>query len=111
MAGRHGPGSRFLESHAASKAEVLVLSAVTGQDGYDSRPELDADGWRLLLSNLDRLASLAAERGVRAVLHPHVGARACTARWARETWMSRPSSPTSAHAATTAGTSWNRTPS
>src|SRR5207237_387029 len=36
-------------------------------------PELDADGWQLLLSNLDRLASLAAERGVRAVLHPHVG--------------------------------------
>jgi inosose dehydratase len=26
-----------------------------------------------LLSNLDRLADLAAQRGVRAVLHPHVG--------------------------------------
>ncbi|MFF8023202.1 hypothetical protein ACFZDJ_19130 [Streptomyces sp. NPDC007896] len=75
---------QLLESHAASKAEVLVLSAVTGQDGYDSRPELDADGWRLLLSNLDR---------------------------ARETWMSRPSSSTAARAGTTAGRSWNRTPS
>src|SRR4051794_8517132 len=64
---------QLLKSYAASKAEVLVLSAVTGQDGYDSRPELDADGWKLLLSNLDRLSSLAAERGVRAVLHPHVG--------------------------------------
>lgn len=64
---------RLLESYAASNADVLVLSAVTGQEGYDSRPELDTDGWKLLLSNLDRLANLAAERGVRAVLHPHVG--------------------------------------
>ncbi|WP_326727295.1 sugar phosphate isomerase/epimerase [Streptomyces phaeochromogenes] len=63
----------LLESYAASKADVLVLSAITGQDGYDSRPELDAEGWKLLLSNLDRLSGLAAERGVRAVLHPHVG--------------------------------------
>ncbi|MEW2404013.1 sugar phosphate isomerase/epimerase [Streptomyces sp. NPDC046862] len=68
------PGvEQLLENYAASNADVLVLSAVTGQDGYDSRPELDADGWKLLLSNLDRLTSLAAERGVRAVLHPHVG--------------------------------------
>ncbi|WP_404194639.1 sugar phosphate isomerase/epimerase family protein [Streptomyces tauricus] len=63
----------LLESYTASGADVLVLSAVTGQDGYDSRPELDADGWKLLLSNLDRLTALAAERGVQAVLHPHVG--------------------------------------
>ena len=41
--------------------------------GYDTRPELDEDGWRHLLGNLDRLAALAAGRGVRAVLHPHVG--------------------------------------
>jgi inosose dehydratase len=64
---------QLLKSYAASNADVLVLSAVTGLDGYDSRPELDADGWKLLLSNLDRLTALAADRGVRAVLHPHVG--------------------------------------
>jgi inosose dehydratase len=64
---------QLLKSYAASNADVLVLSAITGQDGYDSRPELDADGWQRLLSNLDRLTALAAERGVRAVLHPHVG--------------------------------------
>jgi len=64
---------QLLKSYAAANAKVLVLSAVTGQDGYDTRPDLDADGWRLLLSNLDRLSALAAERGVRAVLHPHVG--------------------------------------
>jgi inosose dehydratase len=52
---------------------VLVLSAATGQDGYDTRPDLDETGWTTLLTNLDRLAGLAAARGVRAVLHPHVG--------------------------------------
>jgi inosose dehydratase len=73
---RHDPGpdvEEVLRSYAATGADVLVLSAVTGQNGYDSRPELDAAGWGTLLANLDRLAALAAEHGVRAVLHPHVG--------------------------------------
>jgi inosose dehydratase len=64
---------RLLDGYAASGAGVLVLSAVTGLDGYDTRPELDEDGWRVLLANLDRLAARAGGRGVRAVLHPHVG--------------------------------------
>ncbi|HEV8650096.1 MAG TPA: sugar phosphate isomerase/epimerase [Actinomycetes bacterium] len=64
---------RLLQGYDASGAGVLVLSAVTGQEGYDTRPELDEAGWRTLLANLDRLAALAAEHGVRAVLHPHVG--------------------------------------
>jgi inosose dehydratase len=64
---------RLLDSYNASGAGVLVLSAVTGQEGYDTRPTLDEDGWRVLLANLDRLSTLAASRGVLAVLHPHVG--------------------------------------
>jgi inosose dehydratase len=64
---------KLLQTYAATGSDVLVLSAVTGLDGYDTRPELDADGWRTLLANLDRLDALAAEHGVRAVLHPHVG--------------------------------------
>ena len=52
---------------------VLVLAAATGRPGYDARPELDADGWSVLLSNLDRAAARAAERGLLATLHPHVG--------------------------------------
>jgi inosose dehydratase len=68
------PGiDRLLDSYDASRAEVLVLSAATGRDGYDARPDLDEAGWKTLLANLDRLTSLAAARGVRAVLHPHVG--------------------------------------
>jgi inosose dehydratase len=64
---------RILEGYVASGAQVLVLSAVTGSAGYDRRPQLDEAGWKRLLSNLDRVATLAADRGVRAVLHPHVG--------------------------------------
>jgi len=64
---------RLLQGYDASGAGVLVLSAVTGSEGYDTRPELDEAGWRTLLANLDRLTSLAAGHGVRAVLHPHVG--------------------------------------
>ncbi|TYB46666.1 TIM barrel protein [Actinomadura chibensis] len=52
---------------------TLVLAAVHGLDGYDERPALDAAGWTALLTNLDRIAALAADLGVRAVLHPHVG--------------------------------------
>jgi inosose dehydratase len=54
-------------------AGTLVLAAVTGLDGYDERPVLDAAAWTTLLANLDRLAGYAADRGVRATLHPHVG--------------------------------------
>lgn len=54
-------------------APVLVLAAATGRDGYDVRPELDAEGWRTLLANLDRCAARAAEFGLLATLHPHVG--------------------------------------
>ncbi len=64
---------RILDGYVAAEAGVLVLSAVTGAEGYDTRPALDDDGWGTLLSNLDRLTTLAASRGVRAVLHPHVG--------------------------------------
>jgi inosose dehydratase len=54
-------------------AGTLVLAAATGTDGYDTRPELTADGWRALLANLDRIAAHAAESGITTVLHPHVG--------------------------------------
>ena len=62
-----------LDALLACGAEVLVLAAATGTDGYDSRPTLDDGQWATLLANLDRLADAAADRGVLAVLHPHVG--------------------------------------
>jgi inosose dehydratase len=65
--------SRVLDGFEAVGARVLVLSAITGLRGYDARPELDADGWTRLFGNLNRLTEIAADRGVTAVLHPHVG--------------------------------------
>jgi len=62
-----------LDAVIASQGDVLVLAAATGADGYDSRPTLDDSQWATLLANLDRLAAAAADRGVLAVLHPHVG--------------------------------------
>jgi len=64
---------RLLPGFIAARAGVMVLSADSGLTGYDSRPELDDTGWNLLLRNLDRVAAAAAEHGIRAVLHPHVG--------------------------------------
>jgi inosose dehydratase len=64
---------RLLPGFHAAKAGVMVLSADSGQTGYDSRPDLDEAGWHRLLHNLDRIAAHAADHGVRAVLHPHVG--------------------------------------
>jgi inosose dehydratase len=82
----HDPGhdpaavvSRVLDGFEAVAADVLVLSAITGLRGYDARPDLDSDGWTTLLGNLDRLTQVAADRGVTAVLHPHVGTMVETA--------------------------------
>jgi len=62
-----------VEEFRAARAGVLVLAAATGADGYDTRPDLGADGWTRLLANLDRLDAHARERGLTAALHPHVG--------------------------------------
>ncbi|HVV23126.1 MAG TPA: sugar phosphate isomerase/epimerase [Pseudonocardiaceae bacterium] len=68
------PGiTRTLEGFTAAGATTLVLSADTGSTSYDQRVEPDADGWRLLLANLDRIRDVAGERGITATLHPHVG--------------------------------------
>jgi inosose dehydratase len=64
---------RILAGYADTSSTVLVLSADSGQAGYDTRPVLDDAGWSALLVNLDRIRVLAAGSGVLAVLHPHVG--------------------------------------
>lgn len=64
---------RALEGFIAAGAGTLVLAAATGQDGYDGRPVLDEAGWSTLLANLDQLAAIAENQGVRGTLHPHIG--------------------------------------
>jgi inosose dehydratase len=63
----------LFRAFAEAGAGVVVFAAATGTDGYDTRPELDLDGWSLLCMNLDRLAEAAAEHGLLGTLHPHVG--------------------------------------
>jgi inosose dehydratase len=62
-----------MDGLVAAEATVVVIAASTGVDGYDSRPELDDDQWTTLLANLDRISDAAAERGLLATIHPHVG--------------------------------------
>jgi inosose dehydratase len=76
----HDPGhdplpevDRAMDALVEARASTVVLAAATGAEGYDDRPVLDANGWRTLLRNLDRLDEAATARGLRATLHPHVG--------------------------------------
>lgn len=63
-----------LKSYEAAGAKVLVLAANSGIDGYDmSLPVLNEEEWQTLFTNLNRLQTVAAKVGVKAVLHPHVG--------------------------------------
>lgn len=62
-----------LEAYVAAGAGTMVLSAVTGEDGYDGVGELTEEEWATLLVNLDRALDAAAAVGVVATLHPHLG--------------------------------------
>lgn len=57
----------------AGGADVLVLAAATGLDGYDDRPQLTDDEWRTLVDTCAKIREIAAKHGLRTVLHPHVG--------------------------------------
>lgn len=64
---------RELVAFQEAGADTLVLAAATGGQGYDERAELTAAQWRTLFTTLDGVAARAAERGIRATLHPHIG--------------------------------------
>ena len=63
----------LFRTFAEAGAGVVVFAAVSGQDGYDARPDLDLNAWSLLGMNLERLSEVAADHGLLATLHPHVG--------------------------------------
>ncbi|WP_405166052.1 sugar phosphate isomerase/epimerase [Nocardia sp. NBC_01499] len=58
---------------AATGADVLVLAAATGLGGYDARPQLSEAEWGTLIDTSAAIRDIAAEYGLRTVLHPHVG--------------------------------------
>ncbi|HEY3708802.1 MAG TPA: sugar phosphate isomerase/epimerase [Amycolatopsis sp.] len=63
---------------AACGAEVLVLAAATGLEGYDERPALSEAEWSTLISTAAKIRDVAAAHGLTTVLHPHVGTHAET---------------------------------
>ncbi len=63
----------FIDACIAAGAGVVVLAATTGQEGYDARPELDESQWAVLLHHLDLIREHTHERGLLAVVHPHMG--------------------------------------
>ncbi|MEU8899459.1 TIM barrel protein [Nocardia sp. NPDC048505] len=69
----HAAVRRTAELFAATGAEVLVLAAATGLEGYDSRPTLTGAEWQTLIETAAAARDIAAEHGLRTVVHPHVG--------------------------------------
>lgn len=64
---------------AAAGAEILVLAAATGSDGYDTRTPLEDHEWRTLIDTAATVADIATEHGLWVALHPHVGTHVETA--------------------------------
>ena len=58
---------------AAAGAEVLVLAAGTGRDGYEGGTDLDDPSWASLVAGIGRVIDLGSERGLAVALHPHQG--------------------------------------
>ena len=54
-------------------AELLVLAAATGHEGYEERTELTDDEWACLFETLPMVEALATPKRLAVVVHPHVG--------------------------------------
>jgi inosose dehydratase len=54
-------------------AELLVLAAATGRDGYEDRTELTDDEWTTLFETLPLVEAIATAKRLTVVVHPHVG--------------------------------------
>lgn len=62
-----------LEAFVAAGASVLVLAADAGTGDYEAHHDMDEGQWQVFAMNLQKVVDRAAERGILAVLHPHVG--------------------------------------
>ena len=58
---------------AAAGAEVLVLAAATGQEGYEQSDELDEAGWQTLFDGVAAVEEIASRHGLAVSVHPHFG--------------------------------------
>jgi inosose dehydratase len=60
-------------SFSEAGAEILVLAASTGREGYEETAELDDAAWEELFVTLAMVEDIGARHGLSVVLHPHYG--------------------------------------
>ncbi len=58
---------------AAAGAGVLVVAAVTGEEGYEESAGLEDDEWDELFATLAMVEEIGSRNGLSVVLHPHYG--------------------------------------
>jgi inosose dehydratase len=58
---------------AAAGAEVLILAADAGGDGYEENVELDDAGWGVLFEGLSMAEEIGVRYGLTVAVHPHFG--------------------------------------
>ena len=59
--------------YSEAGAEVLVLAASTGREGYEQTAKLDDEAWEELFVTLGMVEGIGARHGLGVVLHPHYG--------------------------------------
>ncbi|MGH8947009.1 MAG: TIM barrel protein [Acidimicrobiia bacterium] len=71
--GGAGAAAQRIQWLAEAGAEVAVLAASTGNEGYEQAGQLDDDGWKLFAANLDALQTVADGADITLTFHPHYG--------------------------------------
>lgn len=64
---------RILDAFEVLDARVMVIAADSGAADYDGDRRLTPREWETSLRHLAAIEQLAADRGVRACVHPHMG--------------------------------------
>ena len=64
---------RQAEFFAAAGADVLILAAAAGEDGYEENVELDYAGWGELFEGLSLAEEIGDRYGLTVAVHPHFG--------------------------------------
>jgi Sugar phosphate isomerases/epimerases len=64
---------RQAEFFAAAGADVLILAAAAGEDGYEENVELDYAGWGELFEGLLLAEEIGDRYGLTVAVHPHFG--------------------------------------
>jgi inosose dehydratase len=78
----HDPGRQAAELASVERqaawlrdvgAELLVLAAASGREGYEDRTELSDAEWTTLIETLPLVEAIAKAAHLETVFHPHVG--------------------------------------